>query len=182
VERIAAPDEIIAFWLEAGPDRWFSADEAMDRTCRDRFLPTFEAAARGDLDDWQGTADGALALVLLLDQFSRNLFRGSRQTYATDPAALAAAERAIDQGFDCRFGPPLRQFFYLPFMHAEDLAHQARAVRLYEALGDPDALQWARHHHDIVARFGRFPHRNALLGRLGTPEEDAFLVESDFRG
>ncbi len=182
MERIAPPDEIVTFWREAGSDRWFSADEGFDQICRDRFLPTYEAAARGDLYSWLDTPESSLALVLLLDQFSRNMFRGSPRIYETDPAALAVAEQAIAQGFDSLVDPLFRQFFYLPFTHSEDPLHQARSVSLYEALGDPESLQWARHHHDIVARFGRFPHRNALLGRRTTPEEEAFLATSDFRG
>ncbi|MET0430588.1 MAG: DUF924 family protein [Microvirga sp.] len=182
MEQITTPDEIISFWRAAGPDRWFAADEGFDRTCRNRFLPSHEAAARGDLDGWQDTPEGALALVLLLDQFSRNMFRGSPRIYETDPAALAVAERAVARGFDTRVDPLFRQFFYLPFMHSEDLSHQVRSISLYEALADPDSLQWARHHHGIVARFGRFPHRNVLLGRRTTPEEEAFLAESPFRG
>lgn len=182
MERLATPDEVIAFWREAGPERWFAHDETLDEACRERFLPTYEAAARGDLNEWELTPTGALAVILLLDQFSRNLFRGTRKAYATDPAALLAAERAIEKGYDREIpdGPipaELRRFFYAPFMHAEELSQQERSVTLTEGLGDPDALKWARHHRDIVARFGRFPHRNAMLGRESTPEEAASLAE-----
>jgi len=181
-EQLATPDQVIAFWREAGPDRWFTKDESFDQACRDRFLLTYEAAARGDLNEWELTPEGALAVVLLLDQFPRNMFRGTRRVYATDPAALMTADRAVERGHDTRVDPALRRFFYLPFTHSEELRHQQRSVTLNEGLGDPDGLKWARHHHDIVARFGRFPHRNDILGRETTPEEAAFLQESEFRG
>ena len=177
---LATPEEVLAFWREAGPDRWFSKDEAFDLTCRERFLFTYEAAARGDLGEWELTPEGALALILLLDQFPRNMFRGTKAVYRTDPAALMAADRAVEKGFDRTVEPALRRFFYLPFMHSEELADQERSVALNEASGDEDAAAWACHHHDIIARFGRFPHRNAVLGRAGTAEERAFLAEGNF--
>jgi uncharacterized protein (DUF924 family) len=182
MERLATPDDVISFWRDAGPDRWFSKDEAFDQACRDRFMPTYEAAARGDLNEWELTPEGSLAVILLLDQFPRNMFRGRRETYRTDPVALMAADRAIERGFDTKVEPEFRRFFYLPFMHSESLRHQERSVSLNEALGDAESIKWARHHHDIVARFGRFPHRNAILGRETTPEEEAFLKEDAFRG
>ena len=182
MQRLATPDEVISFWREAGPEKWFSKDETFDQACRGRFLPTYEAAARGDLNEWELTPEGALAVILLLDQFPRNMFRGQRETYKADPVALMAADRAIERGFDHKVDPEFRRFFYLPFMHSESLRHQERSVALNEALGAEDSIKWARHHHDIVARFGRFPHRNAILGRETTPEEEAFLKENDFRG
>jgi uncharacterized protein (DUF924 family) len=182
MDRLASIDEVVDFWRAAGPDRWFGSDEGFDQTCRARFLATYEAAARGDLAEWELSANGALALLILLDQLPRNMFRGTRRAYATDPAALLTAERAIDRRFDKAVEPQLRRFFYLPFTHAEDLSAQERAVALTEALGEADAMQWARHHRDVVARFGRFPHRNATLGRASTPEEVAFLSTSEFRG
>ena len=182
MQRLATPDEVIQFWREAGPEKWFSKDETFDQACRDRFMPTYEAAARGDLNEWELTPDGALAVILLLDQFPRNMVRGQRETYKTDPVALIAADRAIERGYDHKVEPQFRRFFYLPFMHSETLGHQERSVALNEALGDEDSVKYAHHHHDIVARFGRFPHRNTILGRETTPEEEAFLKESDFRG
>ncbi|MBF9233545.1 DUF924 family protein [Microvirga alba] len=182
MQRLATPDEVLAFWREAGPDKWFSKDDAFDQACRDHFLPTFEAAARGDLNEWEVAPDGALAVILLLDQFPRNMFRGTRNVYKTDPAALLAAERAIEKGYDMTAEPELRQFFYLPFMHSENLRHQERSVTLNEALGEPESVKYAHHHHDIVARFGRFPHRNGILERETTPDEEEFLKVSDFRG
>jgi uncharacterized protein (DUF924 family) len=182
MQRLATPDEVLDFWREAGPEKWFSKDETFDQICRDRFLPTYEAAARGDLNERELTPNGALAVILLLDQFPRNMFRGKRETYRTDPVALMAADRAIERGFDHKVEPQFRRFFYLPFMHSESLRHQERSVALNEALGEEDSVKYAHHHHGIVARFGRFPHRNAILGRETTPEEEAFLKESDFRG
>ncbi|HEX8165722.1 MAG TPA: DUF924 family protein [Beijerinckiaceae bacterium] len=182
-ERYATPEEVIAFWRDAGPDKWFSKDEAFDAACRERFLVTHEAAAAGDLNEWELSAEGALALCLLLDQFPRNMFRGTRRAWRTDPVAVDVADRAIERGHDKAVDPALRRFFYLPFMHAEDSSDQERSVALCEAMGDPDTAKWARHHRDIVARFGRFPHRNTVLGRESTPEEAAFLAEEGaFRG
>jgi uncharacterized protein (DUF924 family) len=177
MERLATPNEVVAFWREAGREKWFAKDETFDETCRRRFIPTYEAGARGDLAEWELSPEGALALLILLDQMPRNMFRGTRRVYATDPAALLAAERAIERGFDKAVAPELRRFFYLPFMHAEDPAAQERSVALNEALGEKDSIYWARHHRGIIARFGRFPHRNAILGRASTAEEQAFLSE-----
>jgi uncharacterized protein (DUF924 family) len=183
MERYATPEEVIAFWRAAGPDRWFSKDEAFDRVCRERFLIVHEAAAAGDLNEWELTPQGALALCLLLDQFPRNMFRGTRRAWRTDPVALDVADRAIERGHDKAVEPDMRRFFYLPFMHSEELPDQERSVALAEAAGDAETVKWARHHRDIVARFGRFPHRNAILGRESTPEEAAFLAEEGaFKG
>ena len=182
MDRLATPDEVLAFWREAGPDRWFTPDEALDDACRERFLLTHEAAARGDINEWELTPDGSLALVLLLDQFPRNMFRGTKRVYRTDPAAVDAADRAIEKGFDTQVEPTLRRFFYLPFMHSEELRDQDRSVTLNEATGEAELMEWARHHRDIIARFGRFPHRNAVLGREETAEEERFLQDSAFAG
>lgn len=178
----ASPEEVLTFWREAGSSRWFTPDEEFDNLCRRRFLPTYERAAAGELASWEQTADGALALVILLDQLPRNMFRGGPKAWATDSLALEVAQRAIVRDLDYEVGPALRRFFYLPFMHAEDLAAQKHSLRLVEGLGDPETMGWAKHHHDIVVRFGRFPHRNAVLARASTPQELAFLEESDFRG
>ena len=175
-------EEVVAFWRDAGEERWFEKDEAFDAEIRARFGKTYDLAAGGWLDEWETVPEGSLALLVLLDQFPRNMFRGTKDVYRTDPQALLLAERAIERGHDRAFDPPLSRIFYLPFQHAEDLAAQERAVALNEAAGDAEGVKWARHHRDIIARFGRFPHRNALLGRESTPEETAFLEESDFRG
>lgn len=174
--------DVVAFWREAGPERWFAKDDGFDAECRARFLDAWERAARGELDGWGATAEGALGLVILLDQMPRNMFRGDRRAWSSDAQARAAAEAAIANRFDLAVAPELRAFFYLPFEHAEDLAAQERSLALFALLGDADSLKWARHHHDIIARFGRFPHRNAVLGRTSTPEELAFLEVDDFRG
>lgn len=174
--------DVVAFWREAGPERWFAKDDGFDAACRARFLGVWERAVRGELDDWNATAEGALGLVILLDQMPRNMFRNDPRAWSSDAQARAAAEAALAKGFDREVEPEIRAFFYLPFEHAEDRAAQARSVALFEALGNPENLKWARHHRDIVARFGRFPHRNAVLGRESTPEELAFLEVDDFRG
>ena len=172
---------LLHFWRTAGPARWFRRDEAFDAEFTRRFLATHEAAAAGQLQAWNDTPEGALALVLLLDQFPRNAFRGTARVYATDAQARAVAEEAIRRGFDNAVEPDLRRFFYIPFMHSESLADQERSVAL-NASADEDALRWAHHHRDIVARFGRFPHRNAVLGRQSTPEEERFIAEGGFSG
>jgi uncharacterized protein (DUF924 family) len=175
------PGEVIAFWRDAGPSRWFRKDETFDRDFRDRFLAAHEAAARGTLDDWLRTPNGALALCILLDQFPRNAFRGTPRMFATDAKARETARAAVDAGFDEQVDPSLRQFFYLPFMHSEQLADQDVCVELTNRIGEESA-RYARMHRDIIARFGRFPHRNAVLGRATTPEEQQFLDEGGFSG
>jgi uncharacterized protein (DUF924 family) len=176
----ATPPEaaaVAAFWREAGPKRWFKTDAAFDAEFRAHFLALHEAAARGELDDWGATAEGSLALVLLLDQFPRNCFRESPRTFATDPQARAAADRAIAAGHDRAVSDDLAMFFYLPFMHSEELADQDRSVALCSRLGDANH---AKRHREIVARFGRFPHRNEILGRESTPEEREHLARGGY--
>ncbi|MDI3469161.1 MAG: putative transmembrane protein [Pseudolabrys sp.] len=180
-DAIATAHDVVTFWREAGPDRWFKKDTAFDETIKQRFLATYEAAATGRLGDWESTAEGALALLILLDQFPRNMFRNSARAFATDPLARAVTAGALVKGFDSAF-PDLRSFFYLPFEHSEDMADQERAVALYKAAGDAGNLKWAEIHADIIRRFGRFPHRNAVLGRTTTPEEQAFLDSGGFAG
>ncbi len=180
--QAATPDDLVRFWQEAGPSRWFKRDDDFDARFRSRFLSAHEAAAAGTLSGWTETAQGALALLLLLDQFPRNAFRGTPRVYATDAAARKIADAAIAAGFDRQVDPALRSFFYLPFVHSEKLADLDRAVALNEEAGAAESLRWARHHRDIVARFGRFPHRNAVVGRTSTPEEERFLAEGGFSG
>ena len=175
-------EEVLAFWLNVGHERWFEPDEAFDAAIRGRFAATYEDAAAGRLSAWENSPEGALALIIVLDQFPRNMFRGCAKSFATDPLARAAAERAIARGFDQRIAMPQRSFFYLPFEHSEELADQERAVALMGATGDADLLKWADLHADIIRRFGRFPHRNAMLGRTTTPEEQSFLDEGGFDG
>lgn len=178
----AAIADIVTFWRAAGPDKWFESDADFDRTIRSRFLALHEAATRGELAAWEDSADGALALVILLDQFSRNMFRDSARGFAADHLARAVADRALERGFDLATDETLRPFFYLPFMHSELLADQDRCLRLHEALGDANRLTWAKLHRDIVEKFGRFPHRNRVLGRATTPAEQAFLDGGGFAG
>lgn len=174
------PATVLAFWREAGPSRWFRKDESFDRDFRDRFLAAHESAARGELDAWAAMPDGALALCILLDQFPRNAFRGSARMFATDAKARAIADVAIDAGFDGAVDDDLRAFLYMALMHSEDLSDQERCVELTRDL--PDNHRFAILHRDIIARFGRFPHRNEVLGRESTPEEIAFLEGGGFAG
>lgn len=171
--------DVVGFWREAGPERWFAKSDAFDAQFDARFREAHFAAARRELDAWTGTPDGMLALMLLLDQFPRNVFRGSGHAYATDPLARMFAVRMVDEGFDRQIEPVLRLFCYLPFMHSESMADQDRCVALLQASGDP---KWALHHRDIIHRFGRFPHRNAALGRDSTPEELVWLEDGGFGG
>jgi uncharacterized protein (DUF924 family) len=177
-----APEDVLAFWLTAGHERWFDPDQAFDAEIRQRFAATYEDAVAGRLSAWENSPEGALALAIVLDQFPRNMYRNSARSYAADPLARAVASRAIAKGFDQQVAMPQRQFFYLPFEHSEELADQERSVALMRATGDADSLKWAELHADIIRRFGRFPHRNAVLGRTTTPEEQAFLDEGGFSG
>lgn len=174
--------DVVSFWKEAGPERWFNKNAAFDKEIRERFFDTYEAAAAGKLSDWEQSAQGALALLILLDQFPRNMFRGDARAFATDPLARAITAGAIIRGFDGQAPKELRSFFYLPFEHSEDLADQERCIALNKATGDADGLKWAEIHANIIRRFGRFPHRNAALGRTTTPEEQAFLDGGGFAG
>jgi uncharacterized protein (DUF924 family) len=177
----ASIEAVIAFWRNAGPDRWFAKDPAFDAQFRARFLGAHLAAAARELDAWCTTANGALALAILLDQFPRNAFRGTAHMFATDGLARMFADRAITAELDAQIAPSLRPFLYLPFEHSERLEDQSRSVELHERLGAPLA-EYARIHCDIVRRFGRFPHRNAVLGRETTPDEQAFLDGGGFSG
>jgi uncharacterized protein (DUF924 family) len=167
--------EIVSFWRTAGPAKWFAKDAAFDTELRARFLDDHFAAARREHEALLEEADGALALILLLDQVPRNVFRDSAHAFATDPLARDYADRAIAAGHDLRVDPALRIFFYLPFEHSENLADQDRAVALCAALGDANYLKYAEAHRDVIRRFGRFPHRNRALARTDTPEERAWL-------
>jgi uncharacterized protein (DUF924 family) len=176
------PAAVVSFWRAAGPTRWFKADPAFDRQVRLRLLPAHEAAAAGTLDIWQRTATGALALCILLDQAPRNMFRGTPRAFATDAKARAVAHAAIANGMHRRIAPPMRAFFFLPFEHSESLEDQHRCVALFAEAGDADGLRWAEMHRDIIASFGRFPHRNRILDRETQPEEQRFLDEGGFVG
>ena len=185
----SSPADVLAFWFgkEGEPgygefrDEWFRKDEAFDSEVTDRFGGLYEQAAAGELDPWREEAEGCLALVIVLDQFPRNMFRGDARTHATDGKALAAAKYAIERALDRELPAFQKMFLYMPFMHAESVEDQRRSVELFEGLaaepGGPDVVEYAVGHREIVERFGRFPHRNAILGRETTPEEAEFLKQ-----
>ena len=174
-------NEVVKFWMDAGSGSWFRKDAAFDDRFREKFAAAHEAAARGELDDWLSSGEGALALLILLDQYPRNSFRGTARMFATDDKALAVAKQAIADGFDLTSVPSLRLFFYTPFIHSERIENQDLALELYAPLG-PDTARHAHTHRDIIARFGRFPHRNRLLGRETTAMEQKLLDEGGFAG
>ena len=179
------PRDVLQFWFGDTPGarrkEWFTKDPAFDADIRARFLDLHEAAARGELAAWDDTSEGALALVVLTDQFPRNMFRGEARAFATDPIALAIARNVLARGWDAGMRPVERMFMYLPYEHSEVLTDQEKSLRLFEPLGafeeTKDTPDYARRHWEIVKRFGRFPHRNAALGRPGTPEEIEFLKQ-----
>lgn len=175
-DRIAA---ILDFWFAPGMERrWFAADSELDRELAERFGTDLALAAQGGLDHWVDSADGALALVILLDQLPRNIFRGKYQAFAFDGHALAIAEAAILRGHDRAMPAIRRRFLYLPFEHSESLPDQRYCVSLFEQAGDdPEGLDYARKHLAVIERFGRFPHRNEALERETTPEEEEFLKQ-----
>ena len=173
--------EVVAFWRAAGPPRWFRKDSAFDAEFRERFLTLHQRAAGGELDGWAASAEGALALVILLDQFPRNAFRDTARMYATDAMAGRIARSALERGLDLEVLQELRNFMYLPLMHSEDPPDHDLCTQKTAALGG-EAHRFALHHQDIIRRFGRFPHRNALLGRASTREEEAFMAQGGFSG
>lgn len=183
---MSMPDDVLECWLRHGPEAWFSADAALDAEIAGKYADLHFAASRSQLTDWEETPEGTLALLLLLDQFPRNLFRGSGHSYATDGLARSVARRALEKGFDKEVEPLLRPFFYLPFEHSEDMEDQKLSVSLFEKYrdetGEAEILKWAVLHLEIIARFGRFPHRNQALGRDTTPEEQAYLDADGFKG
>ncbi len=172
---------VTKFWREAGEDAWFEKNDAFDADFRNRFLELHFAAARRECDTWSEHAEGSLALMILLDQFPRNCFRGSGHMYATDPLARHFAAKAIAAGHDLALEKELRVFLYLPYEHSELPADQDRSVELTTARA-PDYLKYAIDHRDIIERFGRFPHRNRMLGRETTADEQAFLDSGGFSG
>lgn len=188
-EAPTTPEAVLAFWFGAAPDvaqvLWFGKDPALDAHIRQLFLPTHEAALAGGLEHWLEDADRALALVVVLDQFPRNMFRDSSRAFAADARARACARIALERGYDQAVAPTRRGFFYLPFEHSEELADQRLSVKLFAAMTDVprpgDAYDYALRHYCIVARFGRFPHRNEVLGRVSTAEETAFLGQPGSR-
>lgn len=174
------PSSVVAFWKEAGPEKWFAKDEAFDTDFRNRGRAVHWAAARRDLDDWMATPHRALALLILLDQYPRNSFRGTAHQFATDPLALMFANQAVARDLHLQVEPELKNFLLLPFEHSERIEDQDRYMTVIA--GDEELEKWGKLHRDIIVRFGRFPHRNAALGRETTFEEQAFLDEGGFGG
>jgi uncharacterized protein (DUF924 family) len=177
-----APADALAFWRQAGQDRWYARDDAFDAEVRRRYLDLWHKATVGELSAWEQSDDGAVALTIVLDQFPRNMFRGDPRTYSSDVMARDIASRAIDRGVDARVAEDLCEFLYVPFMHSEHLPDQLRCIDLFRKAGRTDSLKYAEDHAAIIRRFGRFPHRNRILGRATTPEEQAFLDEGGFSG
>lgn len=177
------PRDVLDFWFGAGPEKWFVKSDVFDADIRRLFGAAHAAAASGGHDDWANEPQGALALILVLDQFSRNLYRNDHRAFAQDAKALALAGTAIERRFDVETPETARKWFYMPYMHAEDLAAQERGLVYFaQRLNDPETMKFAVEHRDIIRRFGRFPHRNAVLGRRTTPEEQSFLNEGGFAG
>nr|WP_319246412.1 DUF924 family protein [uncultured Celeribacter sp.] len=177
------PDQILAFWLDdLTPEEWYVADEALDARIRDEFLTTWQKAQEGAYSLWLTYPSGALAYIILNDQFPRNMFRGEAKAFSSDRTALAAAKAAIDKGWDMRIAAPARQFFYLPLMHSECLTDQDRCVRLmFDRLDEaPSNLLHAQAHREVIRQFGRFPYRNAALSRATTDRESAFLQNGGY--
>lgn len=173
--------ELLDFWLDLGEAAWYRADVAVDDACRTRWGALWEEARTGALDGWRSSPDGALALLILLDQIPRNIFRGDARSFATDRLALAASKATILSSMDRRIDRPQRQFVYTPLMHSEVLANQDQSVRMYLLnFGRTDLLTHARAHREVIRRFGRFPFRNAALGRESTPAEVAFLADGGY--
>jgi uncharacterized protein (DUF924 family) len=176
------PAGILAFWREAGRDAWYERNDAFDAEVRRRFLALWQKAVAGELSLWEATDEGALALVIVLDQFPRNMFRGTSQAFTSDALARDVARRAIARGADQRIDPVLLEFLYLPFMHSEHLPDQLHCVALFQNTENAENLKYAREHADIIRRFGRFPYRNRLLDRDTTEDEQAFLDGGGFAG
>lgn len=172
--RTVSPTAILDFWFKQERKAWFGKDPAFDDLIRARFLHCYETAIAGGLEGWKSGPQGSLALVVLLDQFARNMFRGTARAFAADPIALDTARLIVERGWDKAMTPDERTFAYLPFEHSEDMADQELSLKLFS---DNPNFDWARRHRDIIRRFGRFPHRNAILGRASTPEETEFLEQ-----
>ena len=175
-------EEILHFWfVESKPSQWFQKNDTYDNQIRDRFMVTYNMARDGLCDGWNTEADGCLALCLVLDQFPRNMFRGQPESFATDAKALLVAKYAIAKGLDQLLPAERRRFVYLPFEHSENLTDQKRCVALFETIKDKDplGLDYALRHRAVIEKFGRFPHRNAILGRENTPEEEEYLAQPD---
>lgn len=181
--EIVSPRDVLDFWFAAGPEKWFAKDSGFDAEIASTFGATHTAACRGACDGWMENAQGALALIILLDQFSRNLYRGDHRAFMQDEKALALTEQAISRRYDVELPIPARKWIYMPFMHSESLDMQKRGVEFFATrCDDAETLDYARLHEDIIRRFGRFPHRNTVLGRRTTPSEQDFLNQGGFAG
>ncbi|HEX4738022.1 MAG TPA: DUF924 family protein [Allosphingosinicella sp.] len=170
---MAWQDEVLTFWFGLDPEQWWSTDPALDETIRERFQELWEKQRENVPEAFLGSARDALAAIILFDQFPRNMFRGHADQYSTDPLALAVAKGTVERGYDQEVPPDRRIFVHMPFEHSEDLGDQKQSLLLVTALGDENFIGYAKKHHDIIARFGRFPHRNAILGRAPRGEEVA---------
>lgn len=174
------PIDVLSFWWKAGPDKWFEANDEFDETIRSQFGALYEEAFAGSLDDWAKTPHGALALILVLDQFPRNMFRKTPEAFQSDPKALSIAAMAVESDFHLAFPTPARDFFFLPFEHAEDMDAQEKSVDLFRTYCEERVYHYALIHMDVIRRFGRFPHRNEVLGRQSTDKELAYLEQGGF--
>jgi len=175
-----SPDEVLEFWYSAAMrPRWFDSTPQLDAEIRRRFEALWQRAANGELDHWCGNAEGCLALVIVLDQLPLNMFRGQAESFLTEAQAVAASKLAIARGYDKQIPPERRAFLYMPLMHSENLADQDLSVRMFEQSGLEGNMRWARHHRELIRKYGRFPHRNASLGRESSPEERAYLASKE---
>ena len=177
-----SPRDVLDFWFAAGEEKWFVKDDTFDRDITERFQDAHEAAKENAYDGWTESTEGCLALTILLDQFPRNMYRNSAKAFAADPKALSLAKDVVARGVDAEVPADARMWLYMPFEHSEDMADQERAVELFERLGDEEKLKYAQLHADIIKKFGRFPHRNTVLGRESTAEEIEFLENGGFSG
>ena len=177
------PDEVLSFWIdEIGPKGWYFGGDDVDAKIRNRFEPLWDAIMAGEFSDWARSPSGALARIIVLDQFSRNMFRGSAKSFAADERALRFAGEAIEAGQDLEIPEPERQFFFLPYMHSEDIEVQNEGVRHFEIkMNDGHNLVHAKAHREIIARFGRFPYRNEALGRETTDEEADWMAKGGYK-
>ena len=178
----AMPRDILDFWFAAGWEKWWKRSDAFDAEIRQRFGKAYDEAVAGKLDSWMGEPQGALALIIVLDQFSRNLFREDHRAWAQDVKALAFAREAVRRHFDVEIPVTVRNWIYMPYMHSEDMEVQEEGLAYFARLENPEVMKSAEEHADIIRRFGRFPHRNHILGRITTPAEQDFLDSGGFSG
>lgn len=179
---LPSSQQVLDFWFSAGPKKWFTKDDAFDGHIREQFLSLHQEAASGNVDNWSSTAEGTLALIIVLDQFSRNLHRNSPLAFASDAKALVLSQTAIDKRQDVEFPQDVRSWIYMPFMHAEELKMQEKCIELFSTIDSPGNMKAAITHCDIIRQFGRFPHRNEVLGRTSSAEELKFLGDGGFSG